>query len=99
MTFNRPYIVPEIFKDAIVDLKRNLGDESLKASDFIEIFVNSPISVDDVEGAKINDYHLTRFTDMAIDIQVIFDEPSKISSIITEPDRLVVRLKRSSKFE
>ena len=99
MTFNRPYLVPEIFKDAIVDLRRSIAEERLKASDFIEIFINSSVEEEDGEGMRINDYHLTRFTEMAIDIQIMFNDPSKISSIITEPDRLIVRLQRSSKFE
>ena len=68
MTFNRPFVVPEVFKDAVVDVRRNLGEETMKASDFIEIFVNSPINEDEDDAMKIDDYHLTRFTDMAFDI-------------------------------
>ena len=99
MSFNRPFIVPKMFTDAVVDVRRNLDDDTLKASDIIEIFVISPIYDDDSAATKINDYHLTRFTDLAFDIQIMFNEPSQISAIITEPDKLIVRLKKNSKFK
>ena len=68
LAFNRPFEVPEVYKDAVVDVHRNLGEQVMEASDFIEIFVNSPINEEDAEAMNIDDYYLTRFTDMAFDI-------------------------------
>ena len=68
MVFNRPFEVPELFIDSIISQQRNLDEDMLKASDFMELFVLSSVHDDESSAMRIDDYHLTRFTEMAFDI-------------------------------
>ena len=43
-------------------------------------------------------YQLTRMTEMAMDVQVNFTEPTKISQSAVEPDGLVVKFIKPSIF-
>ena len=67
-TFNRPFVVPKLFKDAVIEEKRSLADDQLKATDFLEIFVLSSVFDEESSATRVNDYYFTRFTDMAFDV-------------------------------
>ena len=94
--FSYPVIVPDLFKFAVVDPIRLLSKFSIK--DFVELYVISTFLDEKSDATEIIDYRLTRFTERAFDIQVIFKQPSQISQLITEPDRLGIRFKQNDQL-
>lgn len=72
MSFDRPIVVPQIFLDMVVDSRRSLDSEEFSFHDLVELYVISSIHEEGSEATVIEDYHLTRFTETAFDIQVDF---------------------------
>ena len=64
----------------------------------IDLYVTSSIYDTESEAIEIDDYYLTRITEEAFDIHILFRKPDKITEIITEPDKLGIRFKKTEKY-
>ena len=98
ITFNRPVVIPTIFDEAVKSGRSLRAERAFRTQDVIDLYVKSSIYDPDSEAIRIDDYYLTRINEKALDIQVMFKMPQKITEIFTEPDILGIKFKQTADF-
>ena len=77
------------------DLQEKSENErhSFAIQDVVELWIESDFYAQDSKEIQIANFTLTRITENAMDIQLDFKYPSKITQSVNEPDKLYVHFK------
>ena len=103
ITFNKPIILPPI--EMISDQNRRLEENSTENAfqryqikDVLQLSVESSYHDQDDPEISIEDYRLTRLTEKAMDVQIDFVYPKKITLNEVDPDFLSIQFKEEVLF-
>ena len=64
----------------------------------LELKIDSDFYTSEMPEIQISNYTLTRITDRAIDIQINFEMPGKITQFVSDPDELILTFTKSLIF-
>ena len=97
ITFNKPIMMPPIKVKDTYAQKRQL-QRMFEIEEVLAIHVESDFYDSRSSEIEIEGYELTRLTELAMDVQVNFTQPSMISQSASEPDGLIVKFIKPAVF-